>query len=29
MRLTAEYPVKLVCQVLDYRRSSYGSASKG
>jgi hypothetical protein len=29
MRLTAEYPVKRVCQVLDYRRSSYGSASKG
>ena len=29
IRLTAEYPVKRVCQVLDYRRSSYGGPSKG
>jgi hypothetical protein len=29
MRLTAEYPVKRVCQMLDYRRSSYGGPSKG
>lgn len=28
-RLTAEYPVKRVCQVLDYLRSSYGGPSKG
>jgi transposase InsO family protein len=28
-RLTAESPVKRVCQVLDYLRSSYGGPSKG
>jgi transposase InsO family protein len=28
-RLIAKYPVKRVCQVLDYRWSSYGGPSKG
>ncbi len=29
MRLTTEYPVKRICQVLDYPLSSYGSPNKG